>query len=1065
MESNTKTIEIRRKAEELLKNKESKSIKQLSENEIQKLIYEYEVHQIELELMNEELKQKELTLIESENKYRTVFNNIQDIYYKIDLNGIILDISPSVTRFGEYIQEEMIGTDVSKYYYGKADRELFLNTIKQNGFVYDYELRFIIKSGSIKYTSVNAHIEYDNGKPVFIEGILRDITERKLAEKKLKESEERYRILSDQSPIAIEYFNEKGLLLTVNPACLRIFGVDDIKEIEGFNLFEDPNITEEIKQKLQRKEDIHYQDLFDFEKVKEFKLYNTTKSGTIWIDTNITPLKNNDGTFNGYLLHIIDITESKRAEEKLKESEERYKAIFESSHSVKLLINSDNGSIVDCNPAACKFYGWTHSELCSKTIYDLNILTKEEIYLKLMDAKASNKSNFVVNHRIASGDIRTIEVHSNPVAIGGVTLIYSLIHDITDVRKTEEALRESETNFRNIFDNAIEGMFRTSIVGKALMANPSLATMLGFDSAEDYLNNMNDSAHQVWVNTEDRYKYIALLEKHEVIKGFESQFKRRNGCQIWVSINAKMIKDDTGKPIYSEGFLEDITEQKNAEQALIKSEEKYRNIFENAQEGIFQTKVDGSYISVNPALANMYGFNSPEELINSRLDIAKDAYSDPKERDRFLEMMEKQEFVKGYEYEVKRKDGTKIWFYEDAKVIKDKNGRTKYFEGFVIDITERKLAEEELIKAKERAEASNRLKTAFLNNISHEIRTPLNGILGFASLIIEPDITEEQKNQYLKTLNNSGYRLIKTVSDYMDISLITSGNMDIHNTNFTINNLFDKLIKEHTQNYEDTDFALNIYLSEEIKTIQLVSDESLLINALGHLLDNAFKFTKQGVITLGAEIKDEHIVFYVKDTGKGIAKEFQDVIFNVFMQENVSNTRGYEGSGLGLSIVKGIMKLIGGDVSFESETDKGSIFYLSLPYSYPVKTDVNTNENKLVVLIAEDDEVSAELISVKIKKVCKEIIILGNGNEVVEKCRNNPDINLILLDVRMPGINGYEATRQIRQFNKDIIIIAQTAFGLHGDNEEAIKVGCNEYISKPIDFTLLMELIKKYFGS
>jgi CheY-like chemotaxis protein len=252
------------------------------------------------------------------------------------------------------------------------------------------------------------------------------------------------------------------------------------------------------------------------------------------------------------------------------------------------------------------------------------------------------------------------------------------------------------------------------------------------------------------------------------------------------------------------------------------------------------------------------------------------------------------------------------------------------------------------------------------------------------------------------------------------------------------------------------------------------TDNEKVYGVLTNLVKNAIKFTKEGSIEFGYEIKGEYLEFFVKDTGIGIPADQKELIFERFRQGNESNSRDYEGNGLGLSIAKSYVEMLGGKIWVESEVGKGSTFYFTIPYDSKTEEKLEiknavSGDNKevqltnLKVMIVEDDEISHSLISRFMQKISKEVLHAITGIEAVETCRNNPDLDLIMMDIRMPEMNGCEATRQIRQFNKDVIIIAQTAYGFIGDREIAIEAGCTDYISKPVDMTLLFELIRKHF--
>jgi hypothetical protein len=381
---------------------------------------------------------------------------------------------------------------------------------------------------------------------------------------------------------------------------------------------------------------------------------------------------------------------------------------------------------------------------------------------------------------------------------------------------------------------------------------------------------------------------------------------------------------------------------------------------------------------------------------------------------------------------------------------------------------------EELIIAKEKAEESDKLKSAFLANMSHEIRTPMNGILGFSELLKEPGLTGEQQQEYIRIIEKSGVRMLNIINDIVDISKIESGLMMVNNQGTNINDkiefiyiFFKPLVEEK---------GIQFFFKNTLPTKEAIirTDSEKFYSILTNLVKNAIKYSKEGAIEFGYIKKDKTLEFYVKDTGIGIPKDRQSVIFERFIQADISDKMAQQGAGLGLSISKAYVGMLGGKIWVESEEGIGSTFYFTLPYTAEpeenkfVKTVVSAQNEKnhikdLKILITEDDETSEMLITIDVDKFSKEILIARNGFEAIEVCRNNPDTDLILMDVQMPVMNGHEATRQIRQFNKDVVIIAQTAFGLSGDREKAIEAGCNDYIAKPINKDELLLLIQKYF--
>jgi signal transduction histidine kinase/PAS domain-containing protein len=380
----------------------------------------------------------------------------------------------------------------------------------------------------------------------------------------------------------------------------------------------------------------------------------------------------------------------------------------------------------------------------------------------------------------------------------------------------------------------------------------------------------------------------------------------------------------------------------------------------------------------------------------------------------------------------------------------------------------------ELIIAKEKAEESDKLKSAFLANMSHEIRTPMNGILGFSDLLKLPGLTGLQQQEYISIIEKSGNRMLNIINDIVDISKIEAGLMIVNNKDSNINKKIEFIYIFFKPQVEEKGMQFFFKNALPTKEATISTDSEKVYSILTNLVKNAIKYSKEGTIEFGYIKKDETLEFYVKDTGIGIPKDRQSAIFERFVQADITDKMARQGAGLGLSISKAYVEMLGGSIWVESEEGIGSTFYFTLPYNAePLEKNVvgkvvlaqdEGNQIKnLKILIAEDDDTSDILITINIDKFGKEILKARNGFEAVEVCRNNPDTDLILMDIQMPVMNGHEATRQIRKFNKDVVIIAQTAFGLSGDREKAIAAGCDDYISKPINRTELLELIQKHF--
>ena len=360
--------------------------------------------------------------------------------------------------------------------------------------------------------------------------------------------------------------------------------------------------------------------------------------------------------------------------------------------------------------------------------------------------------------------------------------------------------------------------------------------------------------------------------------------------------------------------------------------------------------------------------------------------------------------------------------------------------------------------------------------MSHEIRTPMNGILGFTELLKEQNLSGNVQQEYINIIEKSGKRMLNIINDIINISKVESGQIEVTNTETNVNEQIDYLHTFFKTEAIQKNISINLIKELSPQDTFVITDREKLYAILTNLIKNAIKFTNEGSIDFGCEKKGNYLEFFVKDTGLGISDSQKKIIFERFRQANDTISRTHEGSGLGLAISKAYVEMQGGNIWVESKEGKGSTFYFTLPYhsknelkekieiKKPIpKVKEENNVKDLKVLIVEDDAISKLLITIAVKPYCKEILKVSTGFEAVETCRNNPDIDLVMMDINLPEMGGYEATKQIRKFNKDIVIIAQTANGMQSDHDKSIAEGCTDYISKPINISTLGGLIQKYF--
>ncbi|MDD3859845.1 MAG: ATP-binding protein, partial [Bacteroidales bacterium] len=495
----------------------------------------------------------------------------------------------------------------------------------------------------------------------------------------------------------------------------------------------------------------------------------------------------------------------------------------------------------------------------------------------------------------------------------------------------------------------------------------------------------------------------------------------------------------------------ELQSRKNTELALRSSENKYKQLAEKMTDVVWLMDFKGKSLFVSPSIKGFTGF-TVEEYMNQTIDerfTIESAVRGKKilenEVKNFLSSKEKNnKYTSILELEYICKDGSTKWGELIVTPYLDDAGTLIGIHGVTRDVTTRKRAEEELIKAKEKAEESDQLKSAFLANMSHEIRTPMNGIIGFASLLKRPNLTGEKQKEYISLIEKSGMRMLNIINDIIDISKIESGQMQVYLSETDINavmeNQYAFFLPEATQN--DIKLICKNDLKQEESYVK--TDSEKLYAILTNLIKNAIKFTKQGSIEFGCAKQGKYIEFYVKDTGKGIPKDQLNLIFERFRQASNSHSRGYEGAGLGLSISSAYVSMLGGKIWAESTPEIGTAFHFTIKYekmkskmSEASKEGISDISNKikegLKILIIDDNEDAVSLLMKFLETISNQIFSVTNGDDAIQLFKEHSDADLIFMDMKLPGIDGYELTKQIRELNKDIIIIAQTAYAL---NEE-----------------------------
>lgn len=656
-------------------------------------------------------------------------------------------------------------------------------------------------------------------------------------------------------------------------------------------------------------------------------------------------------------------------------------------------------------------------------------------------------------------------------------------HDIQNSETDMEVVRSSE-----IMDFIPDAILAIDLNGRTIAWNRAMEEQTGV-KAQDVLGKGNYE-HALPIYGVRRPTLVDLvLNPDEDVESEYINFKRdkmsisgeihipnsgKGDVYIWGK--ASPLLDSSGRVIGAIESVRDLAEQKKVEKDLRRSRENYQNIFENSILGLYQSVPSGRYLQVNAAFAKLFGFSSPEEMLDSVNDIGHQLYANPEDRKRAINQIMEQGFLEDFELEVQHRDGTRFWVSMNTRITRDESGL--HFDGTVEDITKRKRAEEMLIKAKEAAESATRAKSEFLANMSHEIRTPMNAIIGMTGLLLDEELTSDQM-EYVRTIRSSGEALLSIINDILDLSKIEGEMMELEHQPFDLKSC----ILEALDLGAESALKKGIRLWHEIADgvpATILGDPARLRQILVNLLSNAAKFTENGEIKVsvsGKKLQDStyEIHFAVSDTGIGIPSDKANRLFRPFSQVDASTARKYGGTGLGLVISKKLVEMMCGKIWVESTPGKGSTFNFTIrsePYLGAAVdsrkgaalhlADIHTGlDQSLRILLAEDNIVNQRVTLRMLSKLGFRADVAANGLEVLEALERQ-SYDVVLMDVLMPEMDGLETTRAIRQLDTlGPKIIAMTASALKGDREMCLEAGMDDYIAKPVRIEDLAKALRR----
>lgn len=1030
-------------------------------------------------------KQAEEALAKSESKWRHILTTAPQIGISLDTEGTLVFANDHFLKLTGWERDEVLGKNWFKTFIPEPIRDdirTLFKTVMAQKHVHGYsthENDVLHRNGNTLTVAWSNVLELDSrGYPVEVTCLGIDVTERRRVENALASSEKKFRIIADYAYDWESWHDKQGALLWVNPAVQRITG-RSAEECLAMREYPLPLIHPEDRHvfaTLQAKAlaGIPGNDL-SFRIVRE-----DAPEQLVWAAASWNPVRDENGAPDGYRTSIRDITDRKLTENILRESETRFRQIYEHTAIGLARVGLDFRNQA-ANQSYCAMLGYEEEELIGKHLAEI---TAPEIVQENLNNQA----------RLARGEIDHFRLekrflHKHGKAVYGIldanlirssngTPKYFLgsVLDITKRKSAEEALQQERNRLGAILHGTNAGTWEWNIRTGETTFNERWAEMVGY-----LLEELQPTSVNTWIDLchpEDLNVSNALLEKH--FKGdleyyeCEARMRHRDGHWVWVLDRGKVSsRAKDGTPLLMSGTHQDISERKRAEEALKASEQRFRILLEDmdmvAVQGYDQNR---RVIYWNKASERLYGYAQGETMGRKLEDLIVPLPMRNEVVRSVRDWVENGVPIPSGELMLLHKNGSSVPVYS-SHVMQVTSSGAKEMYCIDVDLSEIKMVHDQLLRAKEKAEAANRAKSDFLANMSHEIRTPLNGILGMLQLLQTTPINSEQQ-EYVVTAVQSSLRLTRLLSDILDLSRVEAGKMDIIATAFQLNDVLEATRQLFTPAASEKRLKFHVRIDPAIPP-RLKGDTIRLQQILNNLVGNAIKFTKMGHVAIDAHPlpsrnQDEYkVLFTVSDSGIGISDDKLETLFKPFAQVSQGFTREHQGAGLGLSICRRLVNLMGGHIAVASEPGTGTSVYFSVLFGradsageppLPVHRS-EKHDTSLSILIAEDDHVNRLTMVRLAQKLGHSVHAAADGQQALEALKGGA-FDIVLMDVQMPVMNGVEATKRIRageagEGKAGIPIIALTAYAMTGDKEVFLKAGMDGYLAKPVE---LQELEK-----
>jgi PAS domain S-box-containing protein len=1010
-----------------------------------------------------ERKRTEDALRESEKRYRALFEGSRDAIYVTTREGEIVDANQSMIDLFGYCREEIIGLNARKTYVDPEDRRKFQQQIEREGFVRDYEIKLRKKDGAGMECLLTATVRRaDDGTIVGYQGIIRDITEHKQVLNELRTEKQRFQTLSENAPFGMVMIDKAGAFRYINPKFRELFGYDLNDVPDGKTWFR------KAYPDTSYRHDVISTWINDLESSssgeKRLRTFTVTcEDGTEKI-INFIPVQLGTGE---NLMACEDITESKRAEEALRESEERYRTILENVEDGYYEVDLP-GNLTFFNDSLCRMLGYSREEMIGMGNQQY---TDEENRKKLFQAfnevyrtgkptKGFGWEVFRKDGMKLFGEVSVSLIKDSkgqPIGFRGIA------RDITERKRVEE-------EYRTIINTAMDGFWIVDMRGRFLDANDAYCRLIGY-SRDELLTMRIQDVEAVERPEETAQRIQRIMETGG--DRFETRHRCKDGRIIDIEVSVNYMEADGGRMVV---FLRHITERKRMEEALRQAEEKYRSIFENAIEGIFQATPEGRYISTNPALASMYGYESPEELINTITDIPHQVYVNPDDRSELFRLLQEKGVVHDFETQVYRKDREVIWISLDVRYVCDSQGRFLYYEGFAENITERKRTEQERLNLEEQLRQSQKMEAIgrLAGGIAHDFNNLLTVIRGYSQLSLMDLKESNPLKGNIEEIQKASQRAADLTRQLLAFSRRQVMEMKVLDLNILLKDL-DKMLRR--------------VIGEDIELLTLLSDdlwgvkadpgqiEQVIMNFAVNAKDAMPSGGRLTIETANVELDEayarahigvtpgHYVMLSASDSGVGMSQEIKERAFEPFFTTKEKS----KGTGLGLSTVYGIVKQCEGNIWVYSEPGKGTTFKIYLPR---VDEPLEEPREKIVgeellrgsetVLVVEDEEKVRKLTAEILGRQGYRVLEASHGDEalLIHERYDGP-IHLVLVDVVMPGMNGSELAKRLAFLRPETKILymsgyTDNAIVHHGVLEKGVN-----YVQKPFTMDALARKVRE----